>query len=163
MPRILGGMQEWSQSDSRLFQLPEYRKAEHACAQPGTFLRLVTLHALCTLQILSTGFIAWEAGLHYIVLQLLSDFWLGCVGAARNAVERPRRLLRLPGRSLIRVPLPGASANSSQQRAGSKPSLSELGTTRLSPDVVPSDASSDLLNWEKADWVLGGGQPEEQR
>ena len=59
--------------------------------------------------------------------------------------RRPR-LLRLPGRSLIRVPLPVPSANAGQHRNWSRslPSLSELGTS-----AVPSDASSDLLNWEK--------------
>lgn len=58
-------------------------------------------------------------------------------------------LLRLPGRSLIRVP--GTPANTGQQPAGSRPSplLSELGASRSGTSIVPSDASSDLLNWEQ--------------
>ena len=59
--------------------------------------------------------------------------------------RRPR-LLRLPGRSLIRVPLPVPSAKAGQYRSRGRslPMLSELGSS-----VAPSDASSDLLNWEK--------------
>jgi len=58
--------------------------------------------------------------------------------------------MRLPGRSLIRSPLPSFAANANQQRSRSKlsPALSELGASSPQTSGVPSDASSDLLNWE---------------
>jgi len=63
--------------------------------------------------------------------------------------RRPR-LMRLPGRSLIRSPLPSFAANANQQRSRSKlsPALSELGASSPQTSGEPSDASSDLLNWE---------------
>ena len=60
---------------------------------------------------------------------------------------RPQRLLRLPGRSLVRVSMPRSRPSPEQPGSSTKspqPGLRDSGST-----AVPSDASSDLLNWEK--------------
>ena len=65
---------------------------------------------------------------------------------------RPQRLLRLPGRSLVRVSLPRARP-SPEQPGGSPPAANpkvpQLGARDSDSTAVPSDASSDLFNWEK--------------
>ena len=65
---------------------------------------------------------------------------------------RPQRLLRLPGRSLVRVSLPRSGPSPKQlgssPRAAS-PKVPQPGTKDVDSTAVPSDASSDLFNWEK--------------
>ena len=149
----------WPQSVNGAFQLPGCRKAEHACARAGTALRAITVRALCnswrTHGVRSRSVL--PAKLAWIVLGCTCrrDSFGECPrwivqGEAGTQWRRPR-LLRLPGRSLIRVPLPGTPANSGPQQTGSRPSplLSELGASGAGSSMVPSDASSDLLNWEK--------------
>ena len=65
---------------------------------------------------------------------------------------RPQRLLRLPGRSLVRVSLPRSRPSPEQPgsspRAAS-PKAPQLGASDADSTAAPSDASSDLFNWEK--------------
>ena len=65
---------------------------------------------------------------------------------------RPQRLLRLPGRSLVRVSLP--RSRPSPEQPGSSPRAAnpkspQLDASNSDSTAVPLDASSDLLNWEK--------------
>ena len=68
-----------------------------------------------------------------------------------NGQWRRPGLLRLPGRSLVRIPLPGSSPGAAQQKMDSRglSARSELGSSNLQAQTVPSDASAELLNWEK--------------
>ena len=65
---------------------------------------------------------------------------------------RPQRLLRLPGRSLVRVSLPRSRPSPEQPgsspRAAS-PKVPQLGARDADSTAAPSDASSELFNWEK--------------
>ena len=71
--------------------------------------------------------------------------------AQPNGQWRRPALLRLPGRSLVRIPLPGSSPGAAQQKSDSRglSAGSELGSSNLQTQLMPSDASADLLNWEK--------------
>ena len=65
---------------------------------------------------------------------------------------RPQRLLRLPGRSLVRVSLP--RPRPSPEQPGSSPRAANPEVPRLSArdsdsTAVASDVSSELFNWEK--------------
>ena len=65
---------------------------------------------------------------------------------------RPQRLLRLPGRSLVRVSMPRSRPSPEQPGSSPRaatPKIPLLGARDVDSAAVPSDASSDLFNWEK--------------
>ena len=169
MPRILGGMQE---GVTRSLASASYLDGRSVQGMPGpdqvSFERLPTQSwTPCSTCVCFT-----HVGTHIAETNLsvrLSVGQMSCQSRCNDGCVdkhtpvlllqapskrqwRPQRLLRLPGRSLVRVSLPRSRPSPEQPgsspRAGS-PKVPQPGTKDVDSTAVPSDASSELFNWEK--------------